>query len=215
MMNKRQLVTQFRVRRSAFIVPHSLMCLSPNVYVPQVAHDSAVVSDTTVSPRTAYLIWACALVVVALLVGAVILAPLAASAGQTFFSLALYKAFANLCHQMPERSYHFHGKPLAVCARCWGLYGGFALGFMIYPLLRSLTRNVMPHRYWLLLAAAPTSVDFLLGFTGIWANTHGSRALTGALLGATSALYVVPGVVELARYKRRGVVPASSSKHLN
>jgi uncharacterized membrane protein len=206
------------IHHSSFLIHHLSMSPSHDAYVPQVARNSTVAPEAavrTVSPRTAYLIWACALVVVTLLVGAVILAPLAASAGQTFFSLALYKTFANLCHQMPERSFHFHGKPLAVCARCWGLYGGFALGFTIYPLLRSLTRGVMPHRYWLLLAAVPTSVDFLLGFTGIWANTHTSRALTGALLGAISAFYVVPGVVELAHYKRRGVFSASSSKHLN
>lgn len=184
------------------------MPFSPDVYVPQVARDSTVVAGATVrtgAPRTAYLVWACALVVVAMLIGSIVLAPLAASTGHKFFSLALYKAFANLCHQMPERSYHFYGEPLAVCARCWGLHAGFALGFAIYPMFRSLTPiNAMPHRYWLLLAATPTSVDFLLGFTGIWANTHGSRALTGALLGATSALYVVPGVVELANYKRGG-----------
>lgn len=182
------------------------MTLSPDVYVPQVARGSADVASATarsVSPRMAYLIWACALIVVALLIGSILLAPLAASSGHTFFSLALYKAFANLCHQMPQRSYHFYGEPLAVCARCWGLYAGFALGFIVYPLFRSLERIAMPHRYWLLLAAVPTSVDFMLGFTGVWANTHGSRALTGALLGATSALYVVPGVIELAHYRRR------------
>src|SRR5437868_226418 len=110
-------------------------------------------------------------------------------------SLFAYRVFAILCLQIPERSFYLDGQPLAVCARCFGIYAGFALGVVCYPLVRSLRRTDTPARLWLLLAALPTGVDFALGFTGLWANTHTSRALTGALLGAVAALYVVPGLV--------------------
>lgn len=176
------------------------MSLPSDVYVPQVARDAMtniVPLEQTPSRRMAYLVWASAVMIVSLLISSIVFAPLATTTNHPLLSLALYQAFSNLCHQMPERSFHLHGAPLAVCARCWGLYGGFALAFALYPLAGSLTRPVTPHRRWLLLAAVPTSVDFLLGFLGIWENTHLSRALTGALLGAVSALYVVPGVVSL------------------
>ena len=32
-----------------------------------------------------------------------------------------------ICHQMPERSFHLGGLQIPVCARCLGIYAGFAL----------------------------------------------------------------------------------------
>jgi len=86
-----------------------------------------------------------------------------------------------------------------VCARCFGLYAGFAAGVMLYPLVRSLGKRDTPARAWLIIAAVPTTVDFALGFFGIWENTHFSRSLTGALLGIVAAFYVVPGLVDVSQ----------------
>ena len=73
----------------------------------------------------------------------------------------------------------------------------------------------MPARRWLLLAALPTSVDFLLGVTGLWANTHTSRALTGALVGAVAALYVVPGLnASIGAGRRRAPEVLTSSLNI-
>jgi hypothetical protein len=83
------------------------------------------------------------------------------------------------------------------------LYAGLAIGLLLYPLARSLRSTETPARVWLLIAAAPTAVDFLLGFLGVWPNTHFSRAATGALLGAVAALFIVPGLVDLSRMSRR------------
>ncbi len=86
-----------------------------------------------------------------------------------------------------------------MCARCFGLYAGFAAGVMLYPLVRSLGKRDTPARAWLIIAAVPTTVDFALGFFGLWENTHLSRSVTGALLGAVAALYVVPGLVDVSQ----------------
>src|SRR5262245_30156247 len=43
----------------------------------------------------------------------------------------MYAAGSFICHQIPERSFHLDGIQLPVCARCFGLYGGGALGSMI------------------------------------------------------------------------------------
>ncbi len=161
-------------------------------YAPQCAPPVGAVRG-----RGAWLVWggtvACALLVLGLIAGA----PLARANGHETFALIAYSAFSSLCHQLPVRSFYLAGQPLAVCARCVGIYAGFAAGALCYPLVRSLSRLDMPARRWLLLAALPTGIDFALGFTGLWANTHTSRALTGALLGATLAFYVVPGLCAL------------------
>ncbi|MBD0273291.1 MAG: DUF2085 domain-containing protein [Acetobacteraceae bacterium] len=134
----------------------------------------------------------------ALVAGLIVLAPLARGAGWAALSWVLYRAFGVACHQMPERAFHVAGHPLAVCARCWGLYAGALAGLLAYPLARSLARTDAPWRGWLLLAAVPTSIDFLLGVTGLWENTHASRFWTALPLGAAAAFYISPAVIELS-----------------
>src|SRR5918997_716165 len=78
-----------------------------------------------------------------------------------------------------------------------------AAGALAYPLARPLARRDLPARGWLVAAAVPTSVDFALGFFGLWENTHASRFLTASLLGAVVAFYFVPGAVDLALTSRQ------------
>lgn len=109
----------------------------------------------------------------------------------------IYRAFSFLCHQIPERSFHLEGHALGVCARCTGIYAGFAASVLFYPLSRSLKGADSPSRIWLLLACVPITIDFALKFFGIWENTHFSRFATGAIFGAACALFVVPGFIDL------------------
>ena len=124
-------------------------------------------------------------------------APLALANGQALFGLIIYRAFSYVCHQIPERSLFIAGHPLAVCSRCAGIYVGFAVAVLVYPLLRSLRDVEAPQRKWLLMAAVPLALDFSLGFLGIWQNTHLSRFATGTLLGAVAVFYVMPGLADL------------------
>lgn len=156
-------------------------------YIPQV-----------VPTRRPLMFWAMSATAVTLLVLLVVMAPLAVAAGHTDIARGIYRAFGALCHQLPERSYFIDGHKLAVCSRCTGLYAGFALTLLVYPLVRSLRTTATPARKWLALAALPTFIDFSLTFFGIWENTHTSRLLTGFLLGSAVVFYVMPGVVELS-----------------
>lgn len=156
-------------------------------YVPQV-----------VPTRRPLMFWAVSAGMVAALVALVVVAPLAAAGGHGALAQVVYRAFAVLCHQLPERSYFIDGHKLAVCSRCTGLYAGFAFTLLLYPLIRSLRTTTFPPRSWLLLAALPLAIDFSLTFFGIWENTHTSRLLTGALLGSVAVFYVVPGLMELS-----------------
>ncbi len=163
------------------------MYASPDNYIPQ-----------NVTVRRPLMMWIVAaagsLAVMSLIVGA----PLALKTGHPIWSLMIYRAFSFVCHQIPERSFFIAGHQFAVCARCTGLYAGFTVATIAYPLLRSLRQVDAPPRKWLFLAAAPLAIDFALGFLGIWENTHSSRFITGALLGAVSVFYVMPGLMDLS-----------------
>jgi uncharacterized membrane protein len=158
-----------------------------NEYVPQVVTDGRPVGFWFVSAATMLFV-----------VGLIVTAPLAAANGHNEWAQVIYHAFGVFCHQLPERSFFIEGHKLAVCSRCTGLYGGFAIILLLYPLIRSLRNPAMPPRVYLLLAAIPLGIDFSLTFFGVWENTHTSRLLTGALLGSVAVFYVMPGIIDLS-----------------
>jgi uncharacterized membrane protein len=144
-----------------------------------------------------------------LFVAAIIAAPFASAGDYQALAGTIYKAFSYLCHQIPDRSFFVDEHPFAVCARCTGIYAGFAAAAFFYPLIRPLRQTETPARKWLFLAAAPLAIDWSIEFFGIANNTHTSRFLTGALLGATAVFFVLPGLIELSlrEWRKRGPSP--------
>jgi uncharacterized membrane protein len=153
-------------------------------------------SDSS-SSRLPHLVWLAVALFSLGIVGLIIVAPLAQSHGQGHFASSIYHAFSYFCHQIPERSFHLDGNKFAVCSRCTGLYSGFAIAVLAYPLARSLKETTTPSIFWLFLAALPLAVDFSLGYFNIWANTHASRFGTAALFSATAVFYILPGLIEI------------------
>jgi uncharacterized membrane protein len=131
--------------------------------------------------------------------GSIIAAAILRYSGHTTMAAWIYAFFKPLCHQISARSFHLFDEQLAVCARCAGIYFGFAAGILLYPIFRSLNDFTTPSRIWLILAPLPTGIDFALGFFGIWENTHWSRFFTAALFGVVAAIYVVPGVMDITQ----------------
>jgi uncharacterized membrane protein len=162
------------------------MYASPDNYIPQ-----------RVSARRQFAIWSIIALGSLTISTSIIAAPLALSSGHLVWALPLYRAFSFVCHQIPERSFFIAGHPFAVCARCSGLYAGFTIAAIAYPLVRSLKKTDAPPRKWLFIAAAPLTIDYAVGLFGIWENTHASRFVTGALLGSVAVLYVMPGLLDL------------------
>ncbi len=159
--------------------------------------------------------WLLVAVVALGFVSSIVIAPIAFASGRYFLPTAIYQAFSHVCHQLPERSFALMGYPLAVCARCTGIYAGFAAAVFFYPAAMSLKRIHNPARKWLFLATLPLGLDFGLDFTGAMQNTQLSRALTGAVLGAVVVFFVLPGLIELSlRFKRRTAV-GSTQEHAN
>ena len=176
------------------------MPLSIAEYIPQ-----------TTKTRRPLLVWIISVFIALTFVAAIVGAPIAAANHYDSLALTLYHAFGTLCHQLPDRSYFVDGHKLAVCARCSGLYGGFTLLLLLYPLIRQLRSTLLPPPKWLFLAAIPMLIDFSLTFFGIWENTHSSRFFTGLLLGGVTVFYVMPGLVELSlRINKTNSVTQSS-----
>ena len=170
---------------------------------------SQYVSQTG-SLRRPVIMWLVATVGSLALIALILVAPVALNSGHAFWGITIYQAFSIVCHQIPERSFFIGAHKFAVCSRCTGLYSGFALATLFYPLVRSLRRTEAPPRKWLFMAAAPLGIDFSLTFLGIWENTHSSRFITGALLGAVAVFYVMPGLVDLSLrdWTKKATAPA-------
>jgi uncharacterized membrane protein len=144
--------------------------------------------------------WVILLTVSLGMVGLIAVAPIAHASQHGLVAATLYQAFSHVCHQQPERSFFILGRPLAVCARCTGIYSGLALTTLLYPLLTPLQRTNPPARKWLFIAAAPLAIDFVLGALGIWENTHWSRLLTGAIFGSGIVFFVMPALAGLSQH---------------
>ena len=143
--------------------------------------------------------WSLGFAIVFLWVFVILLAPFAEANGLTYISGPIYKFFSFLCHQIPSRSFHVENHAFAVCTRCFGVYSGLLLGFIIYPFFRRIEEIEPLPRVWLFLALVPMGIDWSLGFFEIWENTAFSRFITGMILGVACAIFIIPALVELLR----------------
>jgi uncharacterized membrane protein len=121
----------------------------------------------------------------------------------------LYALFAPVCHQIPGRSFTFCGFPLAVCARCLGIYSGFLAGLAVYPAARGFSRVAVPGIWLFLLFSVPIGFDFVGGVLGLWASPNALRFATGLVWGLLLPFYFLTGTAELllwraARRRRAG-----------
>jgi uncharacterized membrane protein len=115
-----------------------------------------------------------------------------------------------ICHQKPERSFHLHGRPLPVCARCTGLYlaAPFGLAGVMF-MRRRKGADDRAYRRWrtaIVVAAVPTVISVGLewiGGPGLSSNI--SRALTALPLGA--ALAALVGAAALGHFGPSDTLP--------
>lgn len=148
--------------------------------------------------KTGLIIWLVLFFIGVIWSALIVAAPLLKQAGMADASSGLYYFFSFLCHQIQSRSFHIYEDIFAVCSRCFGVYSGIIIGLIIYPLFRSVNNTEPLPRIWLILACIPLGIDWSLTFFGVWENTHLTRYLTGALVGAACAIYILPAVVEIA-----------------
>jgi len=80
------------------------------------------------------------------------------------------------CHQMPERSFFYHGYQFPVCARCTGVLFATILAVPVF-----IKRKISP--VLCILLSAVMFIDWFLQYLHIRESTNVRRLLTGAVGG--------------------------------
>lgn len=129
--------------------------------------------------------WALALAATLVLLIPAVLPPVVGPGARAL----LHLAFDPLCHQLADRSFAVGGVPFAVCHRCTGIFAGLVLGVLLLPVLREqLPAFARRERVWLLAAVLPVLLDWGGDVLGLWANTVGTRVVTGLWFGLVAGL---------------------------
>jgi uncharacterized membrane protein len=134
--------------------------------------------------------------------GTAILAPFARSRASPLFPF-LYACFSPVCHQIPERSFRLFGYPLAVCARCFGIYAGALGGLVVYPFRRGFENVRLPDLRLFIAVSAPIVVDTAGNALRLWQTANGPRFIVGFVWGLILPFYFLTGLGELVKGREK------------
>ncbi len=146
--------------------------------------------------RTIIGLYAATLAGTCLWLAAIVAAPYLRSRGSGWAPY-IYACFSAICHQRPERSLLAFGYPLAVCARCSGIYLGALVGLLAYPFRRGFDVLRLPKPATLALVTAPIVFDAAGNILGLWNSGQAVRLATGLAWGSILPFYFLTGVGEL------------------
>jgi hypothetical protein len=125
------------------------------------------------------------------------------------FAYVIYRIGGLICHQRAERSFELFGEPLAVCARCTGIYAGAALMAAV-ELFRDMTRDVRPINRGVRLQANHSKVRLHPNDT-FRTSVVSSLMYRARTIGAARVVLfagAVPSLATLAYEWTTGVMPA-------
>jgi uncharacterized membrane protein len=145
-----------------------------------IAHCRLTIESRSVKEKSQRLV---ASAIPASLAGAALMAPYLATAGYSLSALAVGWFFSPVCHQDPARSFWIFGAPIAICARCLGIYLGAAAGAWMGWSRRAAVGL-------LALAAAINGLDVATEWAGLHGNWLGVRFALGLSLGVGMAAVV-------------------------
>jgi uncharacterized membrane protein len=154
--------------------------LKPNLLIAQFGTAEAALPQT--SAERSSLRWSCWSFLPLALATVVLAVPYLLSHGYVV-GLVVQRAFSLVCHQRPERSFWMFGAPVAVCARCLGIYLGAAIGLLLRT-SRSLAMRL------LVVGAFVNLLDAAAEAAGLHGNWMTARFFLGFALGAAAALLV-------------------------
>jgi uncharacterized membrane protein len=127
----------------------------------------------------------------------IVLAPYLESVGSHDLAGLMYFFFKPTCHQLPERSFFIFGYPMAVCARCFGIYLGFLAATLLYPLILPVDNRKTPNKWLLILAIIPMGLDGGIQFLTSYESNNILRLITGLICGGVLPFYILPVYNEL------------------
>jgi len=104
------------------------------------------------------------------------------------------------CHQITDRCLDLGFGPMAVCARCAGLYLGGTLALLWTTVHNHPCR---PHPIWLAIVAAPTALDFVAGQLGLPSLGNWTLFAVALPLGLLAGLYLGDALIEIIRLNSR------------
>ena len=109
---------------------------------------------------------------------------LAAAAPDSAFAGLVHHLASTVCHQRPERSFEIDARPLAVCARCFGLYvSGAVAAACAWVGRRAPPRGA---RELLILSAVPTLATIPVEWLGWSPLSNAIRAAAALPFGAAA-----------------------------
>ncbi|MPZ16504.1 MAG: DUF2085 domain-containing protein [Luteitalea sp.] len=109
--------------------------------------------------------------------------------------LMVYVVGSFVCHQRPERSFHVHGSPVPVCARCLGLYAAAPIGLAAALGGLGLGLARVSPRAGLLLAALPTVATLAVEWAAIAEPGNVARFAAALPLAAVGAYLIGRGLL--------------------
>lgn len=107
-------------------------------------------------------------------------------------SPSIYLFFSTVCHQIPDRSWHWLGRPFAVCIRCAAIYFGFLAALLI---------RFRASRPLLIGCLAAMGIEVV--FARVVLDLEVLRAAAGFGLGLVAAGFVERGIQEALTGRKR------------
>jgi uncharacterized membrane protein len=151
---------------------------------------------------TIAIVYIATLIGILIWIGALFYAPYLKSHSSPFSGF-LYAVFSPICHQIPSRCFYAFGNPVAVCARCLGIYGGFLLGTFIFPLVKGFSKPTMPKAKMLIFLSIPIIIDASGNLVGLWTSSNWVRFLTGIIWAIVLPFYFLAGLTDYFLRKKK------------
>jgi uncharacterized membrane protein len=111
----------------------------------------------------------------------------------------VYAAASVVCHQLAARTFHLDAGPVAVCARCLGLYLGGVAGFAAVAVRSHRIQRFRAPLFLLAAAATPTAATLAAEWLLAWPLGNLSRFVAALPLGLAVAMTIGSAVAADSR----------------
>lgn len=129
-----------------------------------------------------------------------LLAAATSGAGDASVWDGVYRFASYVCHQQPDRSFHWDGAPWPVCARCLGLYAAAPLGALAAQADRPRPLSRGGNVFLLCLAGMFTALTWLGEHLLGWPVSNAHRFAAALPLGAAVAWVIARTLAENSQY---------------